>query len=139
MKGPITRFARFWMGLMLMLGLALTTSCGDPAGENEVGELGMTLSTTNGDVTYRLRHALFQIRGPEDKDVCSEDYGELGDELILVGLRSGDYQVAMNLGTGGMGGSGGVSGSGGSMGGAAGMGGAVGIGGGGGDGGASGA
>jgi hypothetical protein len=110
------------MGLMLMLGLALTASCGDPAGETEVGELGMTLSTTNGDVTYRLRDALFQIRGPENRDVCSEDYGELGDESILVGLRSGDYQVALDLGTGGTGGTGGAGAAGGG-GGAGGIGG----------------
>lgn len=110
MKGQINRLTRFSMGLVLMLGLGLATSCGDPAGETEVGELGMTLSTTNGDVVYRLRNALFQIRGPENRDVCTEDYS-LDDSLIFVALGSGDYQVAMNLGAGGAGGAGGAPGT----------------------------
>ena len=112
-------FIRLVMGLLV--GLALVTSCsGDSAPQAEVGDLGMTLSTTNGEVTYRLRDALFQIRGPENlgdltiRDVCSEDYGTIDDELIFVALRSGDYQVAMDLGTGGSGGTGGAGGAGGS-------------------------
>jgi hypothetical protein len=100
------------MGVVLMLGLALNTSCGDPAGETQVGELGITLSTTNGDVVYQLRDALFQIRGPENRDVCTEDYFP-EDSLIFVGLGSGDYQVEMHLGTGGSAGAGGAAGSGG--------------------------
>jgi len=101
-------FIRLSMGLLL--GLALMTSCGgDTAGETEVGELGMTLSTRNGDVVYRLRNALFQIRGPENKDVCSEVYkDDQPDEPIIVDLRSGNYQVAMDLGTAGTGGMGGA-------------------------------
>jgi hypothetical protein len=101
------------MGLVLMLGLGLATSCGDPAGETEVGELGMTLSTRNGEVVYRLRNALFQIRGPENKDVCTEVYkDDQPDEPIIVALRSGNYQVAMDLGTAGTGGDGGSGGAG---------------------------
>jgi hypothetical protein len=105
----------------LLVGLALVTSCGgDSAGRTEVGDLGMTLSTTNGDVVYRLRDALFQIRGPENRDVCTEDYS-LDDSLIFVALGSGDYQVAMHLGAGGSGGTGGAAGGGGVGGGAGGM------------------
>jgi hypothetical protein len=53
-------------------------------------------STSASGVEYRLRDALFEIRGPQNEDVLSEDY--LGQASILVSLRGGDYQVTLQPG-----------------------------------------
>jgi hypothetical protein len=115
MTSQIRGLIRFSMGVVLMLGLGLATSCATGPGlGGEVGDLGMTLSTTNGDVVYRLRNALFKIGGPDDADsdltdvyVCTENYDN-NDPLIFVPLDSGDYGVRLGTGGGGAGGAGGA-------------------------------
>jgi len=115
MTSQIRGLIRFSMGVVLMLGLGLPTSCATGPGlGGEVGDLGMTLSTTNGDVVYRLRNALFKIGGPDDADsdltdvyVCTENY-DINDPLIFVPLDSGDYGVRLDTGGGGAGGAGGA-------------------------------
>ncbi len=93
MTRQIRGLIRFSMGLLV--GLALMTSCsGDQAADAEVGQLTMTLETTSPLATYRLRDALFEIRGPEQQDVSSEDY-PVGDPTISVDLATGSYQVTL--------------------------------------------
>ena len=98
------------------LAAVLVGGCGGVAEPGtEVGELGLTLLTTgDSGVEYRLRNALFLIRGPENVDVCSED--SLDESFIVVPLESGDYQVTLNGGSGGAGGDGGAGGMAGTVG-----------------------
>ena len=98
MISKITGLIRFSMGLLV--ALALVTSCGSDQGHDaEVGELTMTLAATSplAGVDYRLRNAVFEIRGPEDQDVSSEDY-PVDNPTISVQLASGDYQVTLRDG-----------------------------------------
>ena len=99
------------------LAAACLGGCGDAYElEGDVGELGVSLLTESDiGVVYRLRNALFLVRGPEDVDVCTEDY-DINEPLLLVPLESGDYQVALNDGAGGAGGAGGSAGTGGTAG-----------------------
>jgi uncharacterized membrane protein YgcG len=97
---------------LIALAAACFGGCGDAYEfEGDVGELGVSLLTeSDSGVVYRLRNALFLVRGPEDVDVCTEDY-DINEPLLLVPLESGDYQVTLNDGAGGAGGSAGTGGT----------------------------
>lgn len=82
----------------LTLAVLPCVGCGSAAGDEvEVGTLSVSLSTTSPlNVEYRVRDALFELRGPEDLDIDSEDY--LDDPIINELLAAGTYTATLQSG-----------------------------------------
>jgi hypothetical protein len=75
----------------------LLSACNEnsPTAQEKSGTFKATLMgvSTQG-YTYRLRQAAFQITGPENLNVSSEDY--LNDDAIVLTLAVGAYQIQIN-------------------------------------------
>lgn len=93
--GNLVRRRRWWNIAVTWVAMLTIAWGGDVAQQGSVGELDMALATTSSSgVEYRLRAALFEIRGPEDQDIQSEDF-PADDTTISVSVQSGDYLVTL--------------------------------------------
>ena len=90
----------FSMIMMILVASFVAVSCGTDQGQGEpdgTGTLTLHLSTTSPlGIEYRLRDATVEIRGPEDRDVLTEDH--LDDPVINEVMRSGTYTVTLLAG-----------------------------------------